>query len=936
MVDKTKTVKVVVDPTGVKRGVAEIKRQFATLGNTITNQLGTLGNKTLFTLGSSISILSKKTISFTSIIKNMGRAFITAGGMAVKGLSFIGGKIKDIIKSLGGLKTLIQGVFTTAFFRSIIKGTITLQKFASTLTVVTGDLDSAKVKIGDLVKIVQRFGVSFEAALGPFAKFFAAAKGTLTDNEILRIFESFTKVSAALQLNVQEVQGVFLALQQIASKGRVSMEELRLQLAERVPGAMQIAARAMGTSIRELEDNIRKGTIASGEFLSKFGRALDEDFAKAAETASQLAFAALNRFKNSLLLFTAQIGEGGFIDALQRLLSTMTQWFDNNYELANRLGMLLGDMLDTLTNMINKLDDDTITNFLNGTIDLLYDLKDLAIDIGNTRFFKWIFGESTSSQIKAIQSEIETLNQDIIDLIAKSQAALAKYPNAKDTNERIAQQFNAAIASKAKRIKFLDDQINLLRGDRPSLRLPEVDQAELEANRQADLERQLETLGKTYSNVAKEVEFYNEKLTLNETKVSRLTFVNNQLKVQYDQLADANRRFRAVDLQDPQSLQNAIAAGQRISGITSAIIKLEKERNNLQKSIAAEELRRQDFSERFLRDYANTEEQVQDRLTRRIELEDKILMTQIELDRLQKSIANNTFTASQEKEAKRLLGTLKEAQTELKGINTEQRQYERFIDSFNIKTKALYAEELNWYERLTKAQGELKAIKEEIIELNQKAQVTTLSKEEQDRVKTLFQDLKATEGQLDEMSVFAKRAAENIQDIFADFLFDPFEDGVKGMLQQFGEMLRRMIAEAAAAQIGEAIFGKNGANLTSLFTTVGGFFTGAASAGAGSTSSGFTGAGVHSSFAPRAHGGPVMAGVPVIVGDRVGADKREIFVPNQSGKILTKSEEQDMLRGSEQGPIIVNVTVAQDVTRASGVQVGNDIAEQISRAQRLS
>jgi hypothetical protein len=52
-----------------------------------------------------------------------------------------------------------------------------------------------------------------------------------------------------------------------------------------------------------------------------------------------------------------------------------------------------------------------------------------------------------------------------------------------------------------------------------------------------------------------------------------------------------------------------------------------------------------------------------------------------------------------------------------------------------------------------------------------------------------------------QMSQFAKQAARGMQDAFADFLFDPFADGVDGMLKSFITVLRRMVAEAAAAKI---------------------------------------------------------------------------------------------------------------------------------------
>ena len=57
---------------------------------------------------------------------------------------------------------------------------------------------------------------------------------------------------------------------------------------------------------------------------------------------------------------------------------------------------------------------------------------------------------------------------------------------------------------------------------------------------------------------------------------------------------------------------------------------------------------------------------------------------------------------------------------------------------------------------------------------------------------------------------FAKNAAQNMQTSFANFLFDPFADGTKSMLQSFGDMIRRMIAEAVAADLVRRLFGDFG------------------------------------------------------------------------------------------------------------------------------
>lgn len=59
----------------------------------------------------------------------------------------------------------------------------------------------------------------------------------------------------------------------------------------------------------------------------------------------------------------------------------------------------------------------------------------------------------------------------------------------------------------------------------------------------------------------------------------------------------------------------------------------------------------------------------------------------------------------------------------------------------------------------------------------------------------------------DVLDEFAKNAAQGMQRAFADFLFDPFENGTQSMLKSFGEMVRRLIAEAVSADLVRRLFG---------------------------------------------------------------------------------------------------------------------------------
>lgn len=62
----------------------------------------------------------------------------------------------------------------------------------------------------------------------------------------------------------------------------------------------------------------------------------------------------------------------------------------------------------------------------------------------------------------------------------------------------------------------------------------------------------------------------------------------------------------------------------------------------------------------------------------------------------------------------------------------------------------------------------------------------------------------------DTLTEFARSAAQNMQSAFADFLFDPFSDGTESMVKKFGDAIKRMIAEAASAEIMRRLFGDFG------------------------------------------------------------------------------------------------------------------------------
>jgi len=97
-----------------------------------------------------------------------------------------------------------------------------------------------------------------------------ALKQGMSINEIHEVIISIFEVAFELKLKEDELRGVFLALNQMVVKNKVSNEDFRRQLGSRIPDVMNIMADAIGVPITELDKMIKNGDVVSCDVLPKF------------------------------------------------------------------------------------------------------------------------------------------------------------------------------------------------------------------------------------------------------------------------------------------------------------------------------------------------------------------------------------------------------------------------------------------------------------------------------------------------------------------------------------------------------------------------------------------------------------------------------------------------------------------------------------------
>lgn len=223
-------------------------------------------------------------------------------------------KLKDSCFSLGGA---FAGLSIGVIARELLDIGMKAQALANSFKAITGSTGGATVEMQFLRREADRLGLDLYASADAYKGLAAAAKGTALEGRATRdIFVAVSEAATVLGLSADTTQGALLALQQMVSKGTVAAEELRGQLGERLPGAFQLAAKAMGVTTAELGKMLEQGKIVAEDFLPKFAKALHEQYGKAVEDATDSAVANINRLKNSWDELKLSFAKSGAFDAM--------------------------------------------------------------------------------------------------------------------------------------------------------------------------------------------------------------------------------------------------------------------------------------------------------------------------------------------------------------------------------------------------------------------------------------------------------------------------------------------------------------------------------------------------------------------------------------------------------------------------------------------
>ena len=179
----------------------------------------------------------------------------------------IGAQIGQLRQALGA---------TAAYSANLSKLRIALQG-------VTTSQEEYTSALSFIQETTERFAIPQEIVTRQFTKLQASvqgAGGTLEDTK--NVFNGIVASVRATGGSLADVDSALTASAQVFSKGKVSAEELRQQIGERLPGAFTMFAESMDKTPAELDKALERGEVTLQDFL-RFSSSIFKRYGKNAE-----------------------------------------------------------------------------------------------------------------------------------------------------------------------------------------------------------------------------------------------------------------------------------------------------------------------------------------------------------------------------------------------------------------------------------------------------------------------------------------------------------------------------------------------------------------------------------------------------------------------------------------------------------------------------
>lgn len=196
------------------------------------------------------------------------------------------------------------------------------------LGALTGSQAAGRQEYNYIQDFSNKYGIRANESVGGYKRILASSVGTKLQGKGAKdIFEGVSLYGKALGLSDENMSRATTAISQMISKGKISSEELKGQLAEATPGAVQLFAKAItGGDVAKLFDMMEKGQVLAADVMPKVAEAFKEAALQggALNKMMKSSASAQARFLNAWDGFLKKVFESGVDEGIAKLFDILS------------------------------------------------------------------------------------------------------------------------------------------------------------------------------------------------------------------------------------------------------------------------------------------------------------------------------------------------------------------------------------------------------------------------------------------------------------------------------------------------------------------------------------------------------------------------------------------------------------------------------------
>lgn len=241
-------------------------------------------------------------------------------------------KTSDLLKSMSS--KLFGGINISNLIdkgRQYLQFEKDLGAMQSRFFAITGDQRKAREEFDYIRGLATDTALDIKKTADSYSIFYSAAAGSMGGGAARQVFKDWTEVSRVLHLSDYQFERVTYALREMASKGAIYSQDLRMQIGTHVPNAMGLAKKAvedLGITGNEWFETFQKRAKGNqkliNEFIKNFSKYAKMQFAspEALKMALKQPDALANYIKNMGYNFMIEFSRKGGNEAVIKILES--------------------------------------------------------------------------------------------------------------------------------------------------------------------------------------------------------------------------------------------------------------------------------------------------------------------------------------------------------------------------------------------------------------------------------------------------------------------------------------------------------------------------------------------------------------------------------------------------------------------------------------